>query len=418
MTRVVVNLITGPQMKTRIDYFLFLALTLVLTACQPNNANDPLPAVESTALTLQPVFGGRQFNQPVAMTQAPDDADTWFVAERAGRIYRLAATSSDSGLFADLSDRVNASFTESGLLSFTFHPDYSHNHYIYVTYTATGNPLVSRLSRFTVADDGSAIEKDSEQIVLSLDNLYDKHNITQVGFGPDGFLYVGFGDGHEGESDPLAHGQNTNTLMAAILRIDVNKGSPYSIPQDNPFANGSGGKPELFAWGFRNPWRWSFDRHTGELWVGDVGEYHWEEVDLVKNGGNYGWPIREGSHCLGSRVDCIKKWLCLWDCPDANLQSPMVDYSHDEGCAVIGGYVYRGQALPDLAGAYLFSDACSATIWALSQTTKGYRRNVLYKVDEQKRAGGFLTVSFAQGNNGDLYVIYYNGGIYKLVASS
>jgi glucose/arabinose dehydrogenase len=403
-------------MKIKIQC-LFVLLLGLLTACHTKEPDGNSNGETIVRLELQQTFGGRKFNQPVAMLQAPGENDAWYIVERGGRVYRSSSNSaSDAELFADLSDRVNAGFSESGLLSMAFHPDYSNNHFIYFAYTGTANPLVSKVSRFTVNDDGKSINKETEQNILSVNNQYDKHNISQIAFGPDRYLYVGFGDGHEGGGDPLKHGQNTNTLMAAILRIDVDKEVPYAIPSDNPFADGKGGKPEIYAWGFRNPWRWSFDRDSGNLWVADVGEYHWEEVNSVKKGGNYGWPIREGKHCYGSKMECIKQWLCLWNCPATDLVDPVVDYSHEEGCAVIGGYVYHGQSFPALQGVYLFSDACSGTIWGLIRTNRGYERRTLYTVDEHKRTEGFLTVSFAESNNGEIYVVHYNGSMHQVVA--
>jgi glucose/arabinose dehydrogenase len=399
--------------------FLYVVFVVLVAGCQSHDPDENSQVADGIHLNLKPVFSDQKFNQPVAMLQTPTDNNSWYIVERAGRVYRAAdIDSSNVELFADLTDRVDAHFPESGLLGMAFPPDFADNHYVYFSYTAPSEPLTSRLSRFSVSKDGKAVLKDSEKVILSIDNAYDKHNITEIAFGPDGFLYVGFGDGHEGGGDPLNNAQNTHTLMGAILRIDINKDDPYAIPSDNPFASGKEGKPEIYAWGFRNPWRWSFDSKTNDLWAADVGEYHWEEIDRIQKGANYGWPIREGKHCFGSRMDCLLKKLCLWNCPDANLTDPVVDYSHDEGCAAIGGYVYRGTAIPNLSGAYLFSDVCSATIWGLYAQGNGYERKILYTVEQEKREGGYLTVSFAQGNNGEVFVIYYNGGIYKIVGPS
>jgi uncharacterized repeat protein (TIGR03806 family) len=215
-------------------------------------------------------------------------------------------------------------------------------------------------------------------------------------FGKDGYLYISLGDG-EGDWDKFPVSQDTNTLDGSILRIDIDNGDPYSIPPDNPFFNG-GGLPEIFAWGFRNPWRWSFDRLTGDIWVGDVGLARWEEINLVKPGLNYGWPIFEGFECL------------LGPCDTENFTFPIWTYFHDEGCAVIGGYVYRGTNISELFGVYLYSDICSGTVWGLfPDSTSGYNNKLLSN-------SGLNISSFAEDQNGEIYISdYYGGGIYKIV---
>jgi uncharacterized repeat protein (TIGR03806 family) len=223
-----------------------------------------------------------------------------------------------------------------------------------------------------------------------------------IAFGPDGYLYVGLGDGG-GAGDVLNHAQDTNSFFGKFLRIDVDHGSPYSIPADNPFAWGSGGKPEIFAWGFRNPWRWSFDGATGLLWAGDVGQSNWEEIDVVRKGQNYGWRIREGEHCYPPGSSCST----------AGLIDPIVEYDHSQGFAVTGGYVYRGTALQGLVGSYLYADFGSGNVWSVpaSAGDPGQPSPTPVKL----LASGKNISSFGQDLDGELYVADLNGGIYKIV---
>ena len=319
-----------------------------------------------------------------------------------------------ASVFIDITDRVDAEPPEAGLLGIAFHPHFAQNGYVYLAYTRAGKPVVSYLSRFKSLDNGRTLDPQSETVILREENKtknydlhHDQHNIGQIAFGPDGFLYIGFGDGHEGDYDPEGNGQNTQTLFSTISRIDVDKRAPYGIPSDNPFANGQGGRPEIYAWGFRNPWRFSFDRATGELWTSDVGQGFWEEIDKVQLGKNYGWAIREGSHCLGSRVKCVLRSIkCLVQCED--LTEPVFDYDHrQEGtCAIIGGFVYRG-GIPGLQGAYVYSDFCGGKIWGLYPMDTDYQRRQLLVSQAQ-------IVSFAQDKHGEFYVIDYAGNVFRL----
>jgi len=231
-----------------------------------------------------------------------------------------------------------------------------------------------------------------------VDQPFLNHNGGQIAFGPDGLLYVGLGDGGSG-GDPLGHAQDTSTLLGSILRIDVDRGTPYAVPPDNPFAAG-GGRPEIFAWGLRNPWRWSFDRETGELWCGDVGQNRWEEVDRIRRGGNYGWNVREGAHCFASA-----------ECDSAGLIEPVAEYSHDEGCSITGGYVYRGATLPQISGAYVYGDFCSGRIWGLFSAGGGALAPRLLA------ESGLQISSFAEDHDGELYVVDYGGGIHRLASA-
>ena len=275
--------------------------------------------------------------------------------------------------FLDIRDRVSNRGSEEGLLGLAIDPHKDGQFYVY--YSAA-NPRRSVVSRFSSGSKGQPAERKpadpgSELVILEVDQPYPNHNGGQIAFGPDGYLYVGLGDGGSA-GDPLGNGQNTSTLLGSILRIDVSEchcsGQPYAIPPDNPFADG-GGRSEIWAYGLRNPWRFSFDRQTGDLWTGDVGQNQWEEIDIIERGGNYGWNILEANHCFNPRNNC----------DDAGTIPPVWEYSLDgTPCSVIGGHVYRGNAIPWLRGTYIYGDFCSgkstpsATKTAKSPTTKNW----------------------------------------------
>jgi glucose/arabinose dehydrogenase len=345
------------------------------------------------------VFAAISFGEPLAMLQAPGDADRWYVVVKAGRVWVFENRPDvvRSELFADIRERVQARYSESGLLGMAFHPHFARNGQVFLSYTTHGTPLLSRVSRFVSRDGGRTLDAGSETVLFEVPQPYANHNGGQIAFGPDGHLYIGLGDGGAA-GDPRGNGQSVETLLGAMLRIDVDKGAPYAIPPDNPFAGG-GGRPEIYAWGLRNPWRWSFDRSSGELWAGDVGQNGWEEIDKIVRGGNYGWAIREGAHCYGTER-----------CRTKGLIDPVAEYGHSEGCSVTGGYVYRGKAIPALQGAYLYGDFCSGRIWALCQG-KGLSRLLMNS--------GLNISSFAEGLDGELYVLHFSsqGEIYRLATA-
>jgi glucose/arabinose dehydrogenase len=280
---------------------------------------------------------------------------------------------------------------EEGLLGLAFAPDFTSSHKFYVYYSA-GNPRRAVLSRFVA--DGDRADPATEQVLLQIDEPFANHNGGQLAFGPDGYLYVGVGDGGSG-GDPMGNGQNVNAILGKVLRIDVS-GAAYTIPPDNPFANG-GGKPEIFAWGFRNPWRFSFDTATRQLWVADVGQNMWEEVDRVEKGKNYGWNIMEGSHCFKPSSGC----------DTSGLELPRAEYSHDEGCSISGGFVYRQGALRELEGWFVYSDFCSGRIWALN--TADDASEPVQLADSK-----LPVVSFMQGADHELYLVTFASAIYRL----
>lgn len=353
---------------------------------------------QAGAVALQPLFPGRDFVQPVALLQTPHVTPYWYVVEKGGRVLRVDSEGSTVHVapFIDLGKRVDARPTEAGLLGMAFHPDFSRNGTVYLSYTR-GGPLTSVLSRFTSRDDGLTLDPASEKVLLEVPQPYANHNGGQIAFGPDGYLYFGLGDGGFA-GDPHGNGQNTHTLLGAMLRLDVDGASPYAIPQDNPFASG-GGRPEIYAWGLRNPWRWSFDRKSGELWVGDVGQNAWEEIDRVTVGDNLGWNIREGSHCYRAGM-----------CRSEGVVMPLAEYSHELGCSVTGGYVYRGKAIPQIDGHYLYGDFCSGRIWGLDSGNIQAGPRILL-------SSGKRISSFAEDRNGELYLLDYSTGrIFRLVA--
>jgi glucose/arabinose dehydrogenase len=322
----------------------------------------------------------------------PNDPGAALVLSKDGIVHRVDLGTGASSTFLDIRGRIiDNPGQEEGLLGLAFAPDYATSGRFYLYYSA-GNPRRSVVSRF-VARNGAG-DPGSEQPLLQIAEPYDNHNGGSMAFGPDGMLYIGVGDGGSG-GDPQGNGQNVNTLLGKILRIDVS-GAAYAIPPDNPFARG-GGAPEIWAWGFRNPWRFSFDRENGELWVGDVGQDAWEEVERVDRAGNYGWNRMEGSACYSPRSGCNP----------AGLIPPRATYGHDEGCSVTGGYVYRGNELPEMRGWFVYGDFCSGRVWAV-HTSENASKPVQLMPD------GPPVSSFMQDAAGELYLVSYSGGLFKL----
>lgn len=349
----------------------------------------------SSVITLTRVFPEVDVEAGIALRQRPDDDERWYLATQPGIVYTFTAESPDPTVFVDVSD-ILATAPEAGLLGLTFHPEFAANGYVYLSYTTPGpGAFTSRIARYESSDGGLSIDRSTEFVILDLTQPYTNHNGGDIHFGPDGFLYIAFGDGGSAE-DPQGHGQNTDTLLGSMLRIDVDGGSPYAIPADNPFAAG-GGAPEIFAWGLRNPWRFSFDRETGDLWTGDVGQYEWEEVDLVRLGGNYGWNLKEGTHCFAADP-CDAATL-------PGLIDPVAEYANPDDASVTGGYVYRGTAMPELVGRYIYADFYSGTIWSV---VEGSEPNTLLASSNRALS------AFGEGNDGELYGVDYSGGIWKL----
>ena len=347
---------------------------------------------------VERAFPSLSFDEPVALAFPDDGANVGFVVEKRGRVFALIADD-DAELFLDIRDRVRDRGNEEGLLSLAFDPDFASNRHFYVYYTAS-DPRRSVISRFTaLPDDPTRADHDSEKLILEVEQPYSNHNGGQILFGPDGFLYVGLGDGGSA-GDPKINGQNLGTLLGAMLRLDVSaldSTGAYAIPPDNPFVGVEGARPEIWAYGLRNPWRFTFDRETGDLWAADVGQNAFEEIDLIRPGLNYGWSVMEGEECFSrSRHPC----------DTGGLEPPIAVYGRDGGCSVTGGYVYRGSRLPALYGAYAYADFCSGKIWALRYDGQ--------RVTESLRiADTQLNISsFAEDPNGELYILDLDGGIY------
>jgi glucose/arabinose dehydrogenase len=357
---------------------------------------------------LQEAFPNLVFEWPVDLQHSGDASHRLFVVEQAGRIRILpnSASATATKLFLDISDRV-ASGGEMGLLGLAFHPDYKNNGFFFVNYTRT-NPRQTVISRFKVSADPDVVDKSSEQILLTIDQPYSNHNGGQTLFGPDGYLYIGLGDGGSG-GDPQNNSQNLKSLLGKILRIDVNAApadKAYAIPADNPFAgNTMGFREEIFAYGLRNPWRFSFDA-TGKLWCADVGQNSWEEINIIRKGGNYGWRIMEGLHCYLPSAGCDTTGLIL----------PIFEYAHNAagGYSITGGHIYYGSSVPQLQGRYLFADYVSHKIWSLGYYGPDPAKPI---VEELTTAPAGIS-SFGKDESGELYICAFDGKIYKFKATA
>ena len=385
--------------------FIFLATILLLlhdnTGMKHQTAGSASP---TQTYNLTEAFPGLTFDMPVELTSPEDGSDRIFVVEQKGviQVFQNGPTAQKSTVFLDIEKQVHSG-GEAGLLGLAFHPDYKTNGYFYLNYT-TGNPLETIISRFKVsASDPNIADPKSETILLRFKQPWDNHNGGKVAFGNDGFLYIGTGDGGSW-GDPGNRAQDRKELLGKILRIDVNMSSAklnYGIPADNPYTgNKDGYREEVYAYGMRNPWRFCFDRVTGQLWAGDVGQNEFEEIDVIENGGNYGWHIMEANKCYRS-VTCNKD----------KLKSPIFHYRQgsDTGSSITGGYVCRDRNLPGLDGKYIYGDFVTGNIWALTHLNNEVVKNELIA----KISGGLP--SFGEDSKRNLYVISYNPGkIYRL----
>jgi glucose/arabinose dehydrogenase len=350
-------------------------------------------------IDLVPVVA-QGLQSPLYLTHAGDGSGQLFVVEQPGTIRVIVQGILQEKPFLDITNRV-LSGGERGLLGLAFHPNHRKNGRFFVNYTRLGDgaTVLAEYNR-----QGLSLQAlIEERTLMVVPQPYANHNGGMVAFGPDGFLYIGRGDGGS-RGDPQNRAQNPAELLGKILRIDVDGAPPYAIPPDNPFAQG-GGRPEVFAHGVRNPWRFSFDRATGALWLADVGQHKWEEIDLVTRGRNYGWHIMEGRHCFLPEKGCQVEGLIM----------PVFEYGHDQGrCSVTGGYVYRGRNLPALQGSYLFGDYCSGEVFALPighGVAAGKEPRVL-------RKSGMRISSFGEDEAGEFYVVDHRGGLYRLGPSA
>jgi uncharacterized repeat protein (TIGR03806 family) len=376
----------------------------------------------TTAVKWTEVFGGLGWQQPMRMLQIPGDNSRMFVAQRNGLVVSFAsnATAGPVTTVFDLNaGKAGAELLneggEGGLLGMAFHPGFAQNGFAYLSYTKNGGATGMRsvVTRIKSTDNGATFGQESV-VITPFDQPATNHNGGNIGFGRDGFLYIGFGDGGGG-GDTYKHGQETTSFFSKILRINVDVGSPYSTPDDNPFKI-SGGAPEVYAYGFRNPFRWSHDKDTGELWVGDVGQNAWEEIDKVKLGGNYGWSKKEGTHCYNAGAGFPAPGVA--PCPVPGVIDPVFDYDHvQDGInkSITGGYVYRGKAIPSFVGTYIYGDYVIGKIWALTDDP-GTGKPAPTQINAGGPSGGWS--SFAEDNDGELYALDLSGNkIYKMVAN-
>ncbi len=336
-------------------------------------------------------------NRPVDLQSAADGSGRLFIIEKYGVVRIYANGQLSVPPFLDISDRVNDDGNEMGLLGLAFHPQYKQNGFFYVNYTGEGGNTF--ISRFHATDNFA--DPASEKILLEVDQPFPNHNGGALAFSPDGYLYIGLGDGGSA-NDPFGNGQNLNTLLGKILRIDVNHDDPYAIPADNPFI-GADARPEIWGFGFRNPWRFSFDPVTADFYIGDVGQDIWEEIDFVppgQSGLNFGWKFMEGNHNFSAERPSAT----------THLTFPAAEYKHSEGCAVTGGYVYRGTAMPEWNGIYLYGDYCSGKIWGLILSNGQWQSQVMFET-------GVTITSFGQDESGELYFASDTGEIYHLTPS-
>lgn len=324
-------------------------------------AQQDSPSRSQPTYQVVEAFPNLTFRRPTDLQSPRDGTNRLFVLEQDGviRVFENTPAATSSAVFLDLRSRVNKSGNEMGLLGLAFHPQFKSNPVFFVDYTATSmTRRITRVSRFRVSEHPNAADPSSEEAVIEIGQPYSNHNGGQLQFGPDGMLYIAMGDGGSG-GDPQGNAQDPRSLLGKLLRLDVSK-KPYAIPTDNPFHGGRTPRGEVYALGLRNPWRFSFDRATGQLWAADVGQVTYEEINLIEKGKNYGWDCREGRHPYDPARERSDR------CDGATgLVDPVWEYGRDQGISVTGGYVYRGKALPDLVGWYVYADYGSGNIWAL-----------------------------------------------------
>ncbi|MGH6899542.1 MAG: PQQ-dependent sugar dehydrogenase [Geminicoccaceae bacterium] len=363
-------------------------LSALLLSCLMAAATTTAAAQDT--LRLEPVALGLE--QPVFVAHVGDGSERLFVVEQAGRILIVDQGELLAEPFLDLREDVSSG-GERGLLGLAFHPEFADNRRYFVHYTRAEDGA-SVISEFRASRDPSR-SRPAGRALLTVGQPFANHNGGMIAFGPDGFLYIALGDGGSG-GDPGNRAQNPNVLLGKILRIDVDGRRPYAIPPDNPFIAG-GGRPEVYALGLRNPWRFSFDRKKGRLFAGDVGQGQREEIDVIRRGRNYGWRVLEGSRCFDPPEDCEQ----------SGFKPPRTEYGHGRGrCSVTGGYFYRGREVPALKGTYVFGDYCSGEIFGLRKR----ERSVLLDTD--------LSISsFGEDAAGELYVVDHGGAIYRIEAA-
>ena len=366
-----------------------VGLLLVLAAgCFEDNPTEPPPGELNVTLSLETVASG--LNSPIDLASPVGDARL-FVANQNGVVNIVEGGQVLGTPFFSLQGEVTGG-GEQGLLGIAFHPDYSSNGFVYASYTDNGGN--SKVDRFTVSADPNVVDLATRLNIITIGQPFENHNGGQIDFGTDGMFYYSLGDGGSGD-DPLDSGQDLNTLLGALLRLDVDGGSPYAIPQDNPFAGSVTEREEIWASGLRNPWRFSFDRVAGTIYIGDVGQSAFEEVnaqDASVGGLNYGWKVMEGMHCRpGGDQNCDQTGLTL----------PAIEYANgSQGCAVIGGFVYRGSTIPEIVGHYFYSDSCTGWLRSFRYEGGAVSNETEWSVGQ---LGG--PRAFGEDDNGELYIL-------------
>ena len=381
---------------------------------------------EDLVLSSRVVVAG--LDKPVYLTAPKGETYTLYIVEQGGKVKIINSGRVVKKPFIDISDRVHDPIfpgDERGLLGMAFHPDYNKNGYVFFNYVSKNQHTI--ISRFDF--NGPGLPKENEFVLIDLIQPYMNHNGGQLAFGPDGYLYIGVGDGGSA-GDPDNNGQNKNSLFGAILRINVDIGNPYKIPISNPFVNLKNSLDEIWLYGLRNPWRFSFDFLTGDIYIGDVGQSRWEEIHVVSmhdGGSNLGWRVLEGSNCYYPETGCDTSGLVfpVFEYPnDANYMKTLIGYVQSkpevQGCSVTGGYVYRGKTIPEFQGHYIFADYCTGKFWSFV-----YKNGVVTKftnrTNELRKGTGkkqFYVSSFGRDGAGELYFLDYGGGVYKILRSS
>ncbi len=388
-----------------------LCLIVGFAAACGGNATPPAPSPTAAKPVATPVSIAGSFKsvhvisgftRPTLVTNAADSSNRLFILEKPGRIRVIKSGVLLGDPLLDITALVKSDSNEQGLLGLAFHPEFERNGRFFVAYTAKNAD--NTVAEYRVSSPvGDAADPKSGKVLLAVPDQFSNHNGGMLAFGPDGFFYISMGDGGS-SGDPNGNGQNLNSLLGKLLRIDVNGEPPYAIPPSNPFSSRSGVRKEVWAYGLRNPWRFTFDRQTGDLWIGDVGQNKYEEIDFQaassKGGENYGWNTMEGNHCYKPESGCAEQ----------GLVKPVFEYDHGKGCSVTGGYVYRGKAIPTLTGRYLFADYCSTNLWATVRNADGsFSTEVVGKVPENLSA-------FGEDEAGEIYfTVDKEGAVYRLL---
>ena len=399
-------------MRAEVSIVRALAVVLLLvgvSACGGSGdatSPSPVPTPSAATCSATPVSGqpllraelvASSFARPLDL-QTPGDRSRLFVVEQGGRIRILRGRTVVPTPYLDITDRVSLGI-EKGLLGLAFHPRFAENGRFFVNYTDAGD--TTHIVEFRAGAGAETVDPSTERTLLEIEQPFDGHKAGQLAFGSDGYLYISLGDGGS-DGDPFGNGQNLGALLGKILRIDVDRGQPYAVPPDNPFVARPGARPEIWAYGFRNPWRFAFDRVTGDLFIGDVGQSRFEEINVERaprrGGQNYGWNLTEGNSCYKAT-----------SCSREGITFPMIEYNHFEGCSVTGGVVYRGCRMPGHAGTYFYGDFCTGFISSI-RLDSGEQRDWTSQLGQRR-----LLTSFGVDADGEIYMLELGGDIYQIV---